>query len=220
MTYKIKICGLSSVEQIKMVVNSNADMAGFIFADPSPRKITPEDARELSFSTLAKNLDRVAVFVNPNNDFLEEAIDSINANFIQLHGNESVERCLEIKAITGLPIIKSIGVSNMIDIKEAEKYINAIDYFLFDAKPDTSSGGQRGGLNKVFDWSMLNNWKGPNYFLSGGLNISNVREAIQETNAYVIDVSSGVESKPGIKNDKMIKDFVKMTRSEFGNANE
>ena len=96
MTYKIKICGLSSVEQIKMVVNSNADMAGFIFADPSPRKITPEDARELSFSTLAKNLDRVAVFVNPNNDFLEEAIDSINANFIQLHGNESVERCLEI----------------------------------------------------------------------------------------------------------------------------
>ena len=67
---------------------------------------------------------------------------------------------------------------------------------------------------------MLNNWKGPNYFLSGGLNISNVKEAIQETDAYVIDVSSGVESKPGIKNDKMIKDFVKMTRSEFGNANE
>lgn len=220
MTYKIKICGLSSLEQINMVINSKADMAGFVFAEPSPRTIKPTDAKKLSFSSLAKNLDRVAVFVNPNNDFLEEAIDSINANFIQLHGNESVERCLEIKAITGLPIIKSIGVANMVDIKEAEQYNNAIDYFLFDAKPDTSFGGQRGGLNKVFDWSILNNWNGPNYFLSGGLNINNVREAIQETDAYAIDVSSGVESKPGIKNDKMIKDFVKMARSEFGNANE
>ena len=220
MTYKIKICGLSSLEQINMVINSKADMVGFIFAEPSPRKIKPTDAKKLSFSSLAKNLDRVAVFVNPTNDFLEEAIDSIDANFIQLHGNESVERCLEIKAITGLPIIKSIGVANMIDIKEAEQYNNAIDYFLFDAKPDTSFGGQRGGLNKVFDWSILNNWNGPNYFLSGGLNINNVREAIQETDAYAIDVSSGVESKPGIKNDKMIKDFVKMARSEFGNANE
>lgn len=216
MTYKIKICGLSSLAQIEMVVRSGADMAGFIFADPSPRKIEPSKAKELSFSAAAKDIDRVAVFVNPINDFLEEAIDSIGANFIQLHGDETVSRCLDIKALTGLPIIKSMGISNIMDIKNAQQYNSCVDYLLFDAKPDNDSGGQRGGLNKVFDWSILNDWDGPDYFLSGGLNINNVRKAIQMTKARVIDVSSGVETEPGIKNIKMIKDFVETTRSAYG----
>jgi len=216
MTYKIKICGLSSLAQIDMVVNSGADMAGFIFADPSPRKISPSEAKNLSFSNAAKDIDRVAVFVNPSDDFLEEAINSIDANFVQLHGDETVNRCLDIKALTGLPIIKSIGISNIIDIKNAQQYNSCVDYLLFDAKPDTNSGGQRGGLNKVFDWRILNDWDGKDFFLSGGLNINNIREAIQMTAAYVIDVSSGVETEPGIKNNKMIKDFIEITRSEYG----
>ena len=216
MTYKIKICGLSSLAQIDMVVRSGADMAGIIFADPSPRKIKPSKAKELSFSDAAKDIDRVAVFVNPINDFLEEAIDSIAANFVQLHGDETVSRCLDIKALTGLPIIKSMGISNIMDIKNAQQYNSCVDYLLFDAKPDTNSGGQRGGLNKVFDWSILNDWDGPDYFLSGGLNIQNVRKAVQMTKARVIDVSSGVETEPGIKNNKMIKDFVETTRSAYG----
>ena len=102
------------------------------------------------------------------------------------------------------------------DIKNAQQYNGCVDYLLFDAKPDSNNGGQRGGLNKVFDWSILNDWDGPDYFLSGGLNINNVRKAVQMTKAKVIDVSSGVETEPGIKNNKMIKDFVETTRSAYG----
>ena len=220
MTSKIKICGLSTLEHIDMVVKSKADMAGFIFANPSPREIKPYTAKKLDFASAAKSIDRVAVFVNPSNDYLEESIDSINANIIQLHGNETVDRCLEIRSITGLPIIKSFGVSDESDIKIAQEYKNSVDYFLFDAKPDSNSSGQRGGLNKVFDWSILDNWNGPNYFLSGGLNINNVSEAIKKTDAYVIDFSSGVETKPGVKDKKKIEDFVKIIRSEYGNKYE
>ena len=117
MTSKIKICGLSTLEHIDMVVKSKADMAGFIFANPSPREIKPYTAKKLAFASAAKSIDRVAVFVNPSNDYLEESIDSINANIIQLHGNETVDRCLEIRSITGLPIIKSFGISDDRDIK-------------------------------------------------------------------------------------------------------
>ena len=216
MTLKIKICGLSTLEHIDMVINSNADMAGFIFANPSPREIKPSVAKKLSFSSAAQSLDRVAVFVDPSNEYLEEAIDSIDATFIQLHGNETVDRCLEIKSITGLPVIKSIGILDEGDIKFTQAYKNSVDYFLFDAKPDSNSGSQRGGLNKVFDWSILDDWNGPGYFLSGGLNINNISEAIKRTDPYVIDVSSGVEIKPGIKDKKKIEDFVQKTRSAYG----
>lgn len=220
MTLKIKICGLSTLEHIDMVIKSRVDMAGFIFANPSPREINPSIAKELSFATAAKSLDRVAVFVDASNAFIEEAINSIDATFIQLHGNETVERCLEIKSLTGLPVIKSIGILDKRDIKVTQEYKNSVDYFLFDAKPDNNSTSQRGGLNKVFDWSILDDWSGPSYFLSGGLNINNVSEAIKRSDASVIDVSSGVEIKAGVKDRKKIEDFVQITRSAYGNKYE
>jgi phosphoribosylanthranilate isomerase len=220
MSYKIKICGLSTLDQINMAKSFGADMVGFIFASPSPREITPSYAKNLSFLSAAKDLERVAVFVEPDNKFLQEAVHSIDANLIQLHGNETPGRCLEIKSLTGLPIIKSIGVSNIMDIKGAQQYINHVDYFLFDAKPSIGDKSQKGGLNKVFDWSLLKEWTGPKYILSGGLNIKNVEDAIKMTNAVVIDVSSGVESEPGIKNEEMIKNFIDTTKSAFGKRDE
>jgi phosphoribosylanthranilate isomerase len=220
MSYKIKICGLSTIDQINMAKSFGADMVGFIFASPSPREITPSYAKNLSFLSAAKDLERVAVFVEPDNKFLQEAVHSIDANLIQLHGNETPGRCLEIKSLTGLPIIKSIGVSNIMDIKGAQQYINHVDYFLFDAKPSIGDKSQKGGLNKVFDWSLLKEWTGPKYILSGGLNIKNVEDAIKMTNAVVIDVSSGVESEPGIKNEEMIKNFIDTTKSAFGKRDE
>ena len=220
MSYKIKICGLSTIDQINMAKSFGADMVGFIFASPSPREITPSYAKNLSFLSAAKDLERVAVFVEPDNKFLQEAVHSIDANLIQLHGNETPGRCLEIKSLTGLPIIKSIGVSNIMDIKSAQQYINHVDYFLFDAKPSIDDKSQKGGLNKVFDWSLLKEWTGPKYILSGGLNIKNVEDAIKMTNAVVIDVSSGVESEPGIKNEEMIKNFIDTTKSAFGKRDE
>jgi phosphoribosylanthranilate isomerase len=220
MSYKIKICGLSTIDQINMAKSFGADMVGFIFASPSPREITPSYAKNLSFLSAAKDLERVAVFVEPDNKFLQEAVHSIDANLIQLHGNETPGRCLEIKSLTGLPIIKSIGVSNIMDIKGAQQYINHVDYFLFDAKPSIGDKSQKGGLNKVFDWSLLKEWTGPKYILSGGLNIKNVEDAIKMTDAVVIDVSSGVESEPGIKNEEMIKNFIDTTKSAFGKRDE
>ena len=220
MNYKIKICGLSTINQINMAKSFGADMIGFIFASPSPREITPTYAKNLSFLSAAKDLERVAVFVEPDNKFLQEAVRSIDANLIQLHGNETPSRCLEIKSITGLPVIKSIGVSNIMDIKGAQQYINHVDYFLFDAKPGNGDKSQKGGLNKVFDWSLLKEWTGPKYILSGGLNIKNVEDAIKMTDAVVIDVSSGVESEPGIKNEEMIKNFIDTTKSAFGKRDE
>jgi phosphoribosylanthranilate isomerase len=220
MSYKIKICGLSTLDQINMAKSFGADMIGFIFASPSPREITPSYAKNLSFLSAAKDLERVAVFVEPDNKFLQEAVHSIDANLIQLHGNETPGRCLEIKSLTGLPIIKSIGVSNIMDIKGAQQYINHVDYFLFDAKPSIGDKSQKGGLNKVFDWSLLKEWTGPKYILSGGLNIKNVEDAIKMTDAVVIDVSSGVESEPGIKNEEMIKNFIDTTKSAFGKRDE
>ena len=220
MSYKIKICGLSTIDQINMAKSFGADMVGFIFASPSPREITPSYAKNLSFLSAAKDLERVAVFVEPDNKFLQEAVHSIDANLIQLHGNETPGRCLEIKSLTGLPVIKSIGVSNIMDIKGAQQYINHVDYFLFDAKPSIGDKSQKGGLNKVFDWSLLKEWTGPKYILSGGLNIKNVEDAIKMTDAVVIDVSSGVESEPGIKNEEMIKNFIDTTKSAFGKRDE
>ena len=117
-------------------------------------------------------------------------------------------------------MIKSIGILDKRDIKVTQEYKNSVDYFLFDAKPDNNSTSQRGGLNKVFDWSILDDWSGPSYFLSGGLNINNVSEAIKRSDASVIDVSSGVEIKAGVKDRKKIEDFVQITRSAYGNKYE
>ena len=161
-----------------MVKLSGADMCGFIFADPSPRRIHPEYAENFSFSKAASDIERVAVFVNAEDDYIEQSISSVNANLIQLHGDETIDRCKEIKKLFGLPIIKAFGISSTLDLKFSEKYSDFVDYFLFDAKPGNGINDQRGGLNKTFDWSILESWKGADYFLSGGLNTENIADAV------------------------------------------
>lgn len=215
MTIKIKICGLSSQEQIEMVRVSGAEICGFIFADPSPRKIEPEYAERNFFSKSASDIERVAVFVDADSNYIERCISSVNANLIQLHGDETIDRCIEIKNSFGLPIIKAFGISSELDLASSEIYSDVVDYFLFDAKPDNDLYAQRGGLNKTFDWSILKNWKGGNYYLSGGLNENNINDAVNSSNASVIDVSSGVESEPGLKDKKKIENFVKLTRLAY-----
>ena len=212
---KIKICGLSSLEQIEMVKLSGADMCGFIFADPSPRRLHPEYAEKLLFSKAANDIERVAVFVNAKDDYIDQCISSVDANLIQLHGDETIGRCKEIKKLFGLPIIKAFGISGILDLKFSEKYSDFVDYFLFDAKPGNGDNDQRGGLNKTFDWSILESWKGADYFLSGGLNTENIADAVNYSNSLVIDVSSGVETKPGLKDKQKIDNFVKLTRLAY-----
>ena len=215
MSLKIKICGLSQPEHIAMSLRSGADMLGFIFASPSPRTLNPRFARENNFSDLARNVERIGVFVDPEDSHLLRSIKAIDATMIQLHGYETPKRCSEIKEITGLPIIKAFGVGSKNDLEKTNNYFSSVDYFLYDAKPSNAPNAQKGGLNKAFEWGFLEDCNLKNFFLSGGLNIDNVIDAITQTKPMGIDVSSGVEKQPGVKDEKLIKDFIKTAQSFY-----
>ena len=187
--------------------NIGIDFIGFNFADISPRKINPQYAIEKKLSNYCNMIERVAVFVNPSDDHLIESTESVNATYIQLHGDESIERCAEIKEVYKLPLIKAFGIENNGDLNKAMEYNGIVDYFLFDAKPEESKGNQRGGLNKIFDWKILDNWAGKHFFLAGGININNIKYAIKNTQAYGIDISSGVEKELGVKDINMIEEI-------------
>ena len=205
MIKKIKICGVKDPKDISVSNELGIDFIGFNFADVSPRKIKPSEADKNNLSSYCKKIDRVAVFVDPSDQYLDKCIRSIDATYIQLHGNESTKRCLDIKKMFNLPIIKAFGINTVKDLDNAVIYENVVDYFLFDAKPSNENSNQKGGLNKVFNWEILSNWKGKKFFLAGGININNIQSAINDTNAFCFDISSGVEKALGVKDSNMIK---------------
>lgn len=207
MKRKIKICGVREPRDVLVCNDIGVDFIGFNFADISPRRINPKYANKKELSKYCKEIDRVAVFVNPSDDHLIESTTSVDATYIQLHGNESIERCQEIKEVYKLPLIKAFGIENTYDLNKAMEYNNIVDYFLFDAKPEESKNSLKGGLNKIFDWKILDNWEGKNFFLAGGININNMKYAIKNTQAYCIDISSGVEKEIGVKDRNMIKEL-------------
>jgi phosphoribosylanthranilate isomerase len=207
MTSRIKICGVKDPKNISKCNDLGIDFIGFNFADVSPRKLSPREAKENNLASYCKKIDRVAVFVDPSDQHLDESIRSIDATYIQLHGNESSQRCSDIKKLFDLPVIKAFGINSALDLNAAAHYENVVDYFLFDAKPDIKNIKQKGGLNKVFNWKILDNWKGKEFFLAGGININNIKSAINDTNAFCIDISSGVEKALGIKDSNMIKEI-------------
>ena len=209
MIKKIKICGVKDPKDISVCNELGIDFIGFNFADVSPRKIKPSYAKSNNLSSYCGKVERVAVFVNPSDTYIAESIKSIDATYIQLHGNESAKRCYEIKNLFNMPIIKAFGINNSNDLDIAVLYEDIVDYYLFDTKPTNKDNGQKGGLNKTFNWEILNNWKGKDFFLAGGININNVQSAINDTNASCIDISSGVEKVLGIKDSYMIKELYK-----------
>ena len=209
MKKKIKICGISEPHDALICEISGSDFVGFNFTNKSPRKIKPEDAIKKKLSESCKKIERVAVFVDASDDYISDAIKSIEATLIQLHGSESIDRCGEVKDLFNLPIIKSFGIESESDLEFTEGYNDVVDYFLFDAKPPNSTNSQMGGLNKVFDWKILENWKGKDYFLAGGININNISDAINNTNAFCLDLASGVEKELGIKDINMIEELIR-----------
>jgi len=209
MKKKIKICGISEPHDALICEISGSDFVGFNFTNKSPRKIKPEDAIKKKLSESCKQIERVAVFVDASDDYISDAIKSIEATLIQLHGSESIDRCGEVKDLFNLPIIKSFGIESESDLEFTEGYNDVVDYFLFDAKPPNSTNSQMGGLNKVFDWKILESWKGKDYFLAGGININNISDAINNTNAFCLDLASGVEKELGIKDISMIEELIR-----------
>ncbi|QRM43623.1 phosphoribosylanthranilate isomerase [Rhizobium sp. BG4] len=202
----IKICGLKTAEAIDRALARGATHIGFIFFEKSPRYIEPDVAGRLAEAARGK-AKIVAVTVNPTNDDLDEIVSLLRPDMIQLHGDESPERVLTIKAVYGLPVMKAFSVRTSEDLQRVEAYIGIADRFLFDAKPPKGSE-LPGGNGVSFDWSLLS-WldDSVDYMLSGGLNKDNIAEAMAITKAPGIDVSSGVESAPGTKDVAMIDRF-------------
>lgn len=202
----VKICGLKSEEAVDRAVARGATHIGFIFFPKSPRNIEPAAAGELA-DRVRGHVKIVAVTVDADTDDLDEIVDQVKPDYLQLHGSESPERLLMLKALYGLPIIKAFSVREAGDLEQIEPYIGIADRVLFDAKPPKGSD-LPGGNGVSFDWTILQPLDANvNYMLSGGLNAENVGEALALTKARAIDISSGVESAPGIKDVGLIDAF-------------
>ena len=201
----VKICGVRSEDIAIHAINSNADCLGFIFYPQSTRNITFEDSSSI-IKKIKGRVSTVAVTVNPDDNVVNKIIE-IGFSMIQLHGDETLNRVKEIKSSSSLKIIKSFGIESKSDLEKTKEYEEVADYFLFDAKPGEAE--LPGGNAKTFEWSFLNGFKSKKeFFLSGGLNIENVKTAVNSNLTNFFDVSSGVESSPGVKDKQKISEFI------------
>ena len=202
----IKICGLKTAEAVERAMARGATHIGFIFFAKSPRNIEPDLAGRLADAVRGR-VKIVAVTVDADPDDLDEIVDLLRPDILQLHGKESPERVLEVRAMYGLPVMKAFSVREAADLERIDPYIGIVERFLFDAKPPAGSE-LPGGNGVSFDWRLMQSLDaGVDYMLSGGLNKDNVGEALQVTRAPGLDVSSGVESAPGVKDLAMIDAF-------------
>jgi phosphoribosylanthranilate isomerase len=208
----VKICGLSSAATLDAALESSADMVGFVFFDPSPRNLSPEQARALAGQVHGR-AQKVALTVDADDARLGAIIDALAPDILQLHGRESPERVRAIRARFGIPVMKAIGLSSRADLDKANAYAEVADTLLFDAKP-APEAVLPGGNGQAFDWSILSDFTARRpWMLSGGLDAANVGEALAATGARGVDVSSGVESAPGVKDSARIAAFVAAVRT-------
>jgi phosphoribosylanthranilate isomerase len=215
----IKICGLSTADTLRAALEAGADMVGFVFFERSPRFVGLDHARELA--ALARGRAKiVALGVDASDRTLAAIMARIAPDLLQLHGSESPARVAEISRAFAVPVMKALGVADAGDFDEALEYDDAADWLLIDAKPP--KGATRpGGHGAPFDWRLARSFapRKP-WMLSGGLEPANVGEAIALSGARGVDVSSGVESAPGVKDIEKIKAFVAAARAEFARRNE
>lgn len=211
MTTKVKICGLTTEATMRAALDAGADFVGLVFFGPSPRNVSFDDGRRLAL--LARDAALVvALTVDAGDAFVDQIVQAIRPDFIQLHGKETPERVALVKRRFGVPTIKAIKVATAADAREAIAYRDVADLILFDAKPPKNAD-RPGGHGATFDWHLLDEVKHQlPFMLSGGLDAANVAEAIRITGAEAVDVSSGVESEPGIKDPKRIRDFIAAAR--------
>ena len=207
MQVRVKICGLRTVADVAAVVAAGAAYAGFVFFPKSPRHLTVEAARELALSA-PEGLCKVALTVNADDATLDAIVDAVPLDMLQLHGHETPERVAEVKARYGLPVMKAIGVADEGDLAGLMEMSLAADQLLIDAKP-VPGAALPGGNGLAFDWRLLvgRKWLRP-WMLAGGLTPENVAQAVRLTGARQVDVSSGVEGAPGVKDAARIATFV------------
>lgn len=210
MSPRVKICGVSTVDVLEAAVSEGASDVGLVFFPRSPRNVSAEQAAALSAAAPA-DVTVVGLFVDPPDETLESVLSVARLDLLQLHGSESPERVAAIRRRTGKPAMKAIKVAGPDDIAAARRYDGIADRLLFDAKaPSTEGRYMPGGNALTFDWRMLAglDWPCP-WMLSGGLTPETVAEAIRTSGAPGVDVSSGVESAPGVKDTSLIAAFIR-----------
>ena len=211
MSAVVKICGLSNETGVRAVSQAGAEYAGFVYFERSPRHVTPMRAAVLK-KGLSPQIKTVSVLVDPDDGVMREIKSIFAPDFLQLHGSESPQRVAEIKKIFSIKVIKAVKVSSAADIAAASAFYDVADMLMFDATPPKDAL-LPGGNGAAFDWSLLAGKTFPlPWFLSGGLDARNVRSAIRQSGATMVDVSSGVESSPGVKDPERIAQFVKAAK--------
>lgn len=208
----VKICGLSTRETLDVALDARADMVGFVFFPPSPRNISLEVARDLGARVAGRAL-KVALTVDADDKLFADLIAALKPDLLQLHGSETPERVTEVKKRFGLPVMKVLPVATAADLLAVARYSTVADRILFDARAPKDAT-RPGGLGKPFDWTLLKGIDpGLPWMLSGGLTPDNVAEALRITVAPGVDVSSGVERAPGIKDSEKIRAFIAAARA-------
>ena len=207
-----KICGLSTPEAVRAAVEGGAAYVGFVAFAPSPRDIAPDRAAELARPARAAGVKVVAVTVDACDAELDAIVAAFAPELIQLHGSETPARVAEVRARTGAQVIRALRVGEPADLEAARAFEGVADQLMFDARPPKGSA-LPGGNGAAFDWAMLQgaSFARP-WFLAGGLDAANVAAAAAASGAGQVDVSSGVESAPGVKDPASVKAFLEAVR--------
>jgi phosphoribosylanthranilate isomerase len=212
MPLTVKICGLSTPEALDVALESGADLVGFVFFPPSPRNLGLEAARVLS-ARVQSRAGKVALTVDATDDTLRDIVAAIKPDMLQLHGKETPDRVVAVRTRFGLPVMKALPIAERADLSPIREYAAVADRLIFDARAPKEAT-RPGGLGTPFDWTLLAGLNpGVPFMLSGGLDAGNVAEAITITNAPGVDVSSGVERAPGVKDPDKIREFVRAARA-------
>jgi phosphoribosylanthranilate isomerase len=209
MDIAVKICGLRTAQDVDAAASAGARYVGFVFFPKSPRSVDVPTARALALE-VPVGVAKVALVVNADDTALDEIVAQVPLDILQLHGSESPERVAEIRARYGLPVMKAIGIAGPEDLPQIDRYAEVADQLLIDAKPPKGAD-LPGGNGLAFDWQLLAGhkyWTVP-WMLAGGLAAENVAEAVSLTGARQIDVSSGVEAAPGVKDAAKIRAFIR-----------
>ena len=209
----VKICGLASEAGVAAAVEGGAAYLGFVFYPPSPRAVSPMEAARLC-ADVPDEIARVALFVDADDDAIAAVLDVLPIDILQLHGAETPERVAAIKARFDPKVMKTIAIAGSDDVGAVARYADAADLLLFDAKPPRRAGALPGGNGLAFDWGLIagHSWRRP-WMLSGGLTAESLPEAVRVSGAACVDVSSGVETRPGLKDPAKIRAFLAAART-------
>jgi phosphoribosylanthranilate isomerase len=211
----VKICGINSLAALDAALAADADMVGLVRFERSPRHLGLEEGRALSARARGKAL-RVALVVDADDAALAETIEAFDPDLLQLHGSETPGRVAAIRARFGRPVMKAVGIAEQADLASIEAYQAVADRLLVDAKQPAAAEALPGGNGLAFDWSLIAGLDPEKLvMLSGGLDAANVAAAIALTGVRAVDVSSGVERRPGEKDPEKIAAFVKAARAAF-----